>query len=82
PSSPITSSSSATSTVITGTPLTAAATASLPLAMFPFQVPTSSFTLNLVQSPPIPISFERTKTESSKSTTPSNTAEVKSPEPK
>uniref|UniRef100_A0A1I7W2T1 Homeobox domain-containing protein n=1 Tax=Loa loa TaxID=7209 RepID=A0A1I7W2T1_LOALO len=79
PSSPIAPTSSATNTVITGSPIT-----SLPLAMFPFQVPTSSFTVNLVQSPPIPVtvSVERTKVESIKSTTPLSNNEVKSPEPK
>ncbi|CAG9531387.1 unnamed protein product [Cercopithifilaria johnstoni] len=64
PPSPIASSSSATNTVITGSPIT-----TLPLAMFPFQVPTSNFTLNLVQSSPIPVSVERTEVEPSKSTT-------------
>uniref|UniRef100_A0A915PL23 Homeobox domain-containing protein n=2 Tax=Filarioidea TaxID=6295 RepID=A0A915PL23_9BILA len=90
PSSPIaTASSSATvsatasNTVITGSTITAAAAASLPLAMFPFQVPTSSFTLNLVQSPPLSVTMERPKMEQSKSATPINTnVEVKSPEPK
>ncbi|VDK69586.1 unnamed protein product [Litomosoides sigmodontis] len=77
PPSPIAASSSATSTVITAAPIT-----TLPLAMFPFQVPTSSFTLNLVQSPPTPLSAERSKMESSKSTTPLSNIEVKSPEPK
>uniref|UniRef100_A0A1I8EJA0 Homeobox domain-containing protein n=1 Tax=Wuchereria bancrofti TaxID=6293 RepID=A0A1I8EJA0_WUCBA len=76
PSSPITPSST-TNTVITGSPIT-----SLPLAMFPFQVPTSSFTLNLVQSPPISVSVERSKIEPSKSTTPLSNIEVKSPKPK
>ncbi|KAK6112175.1 Homeobox domain family protein [Brugia pahangi] len=75
PSSPIAPSSTTTNTVITGSPIT-----SLPLAMFPFQVPTSSFTLNLVQSPPISVSVERSKVEPSKSTTPINNIEVKSPE--
>uniref|UniRef100_A0AAF5RXG2 Homeobox domain-containing protein n=2 Tax=Wuchereria bancrofti TaxID=6293 RepID=A0AAF5RXG2_WUCBA len=77
PSSPIAPSSTTTNTVITGSPIT-----SLPLAMFPFQVPTSSFTLNLVQSPPISVSVERSKIEPSKSTTPLSNIEVKSPEPK
>ncbi|VDN04813.1 unnamed protein product [Thelazia callipaeda] len=50
PTSPITSVPSASNTVITGS------TSSLPLAMFPFQIPTSSFTLNLVQNSPLTVS--------------------------
>ncbi|VDK59221.1 unnamed protein product [Gongylonema pulchrum] len=50
PMTPSTTSASTSNAVIAGSPVSSVAS-SLPLAVFPFQVPNSSFTLNLIHSP-------------------------------